>query len=295
MFPVINKQLLSKDVKRLDIRAEHIAGRIKPGQFVMVIPEPDGKWVPFSVVECDRKKGTITLIVREVGPATQKLGEISINETIFSILGPLGKPASIQKEGLVVCVSTGIGTAQILPICRAFKEAGNKVIGVIGAKTKRSLMLESQMRLTCHKLSIATEDGSYEKRGLATQLVKKFLDTEPVSLVYAIGSEEMMQEVGLLTSAKSIRMRAQLDPMMFCGFGVCGSCRVKIDGKEVLACQEGPEFDGHQVDFADLRVRVHALREAGRVDLAPTSTSEWELSGSGSWRDRMAGFLKRFE
>ncbi len=293
MFTIINKQILAKDIKRLDVLAEPIANRIKPGQFVFVIPEPGGEWLPFSVADFDRRKGTITLILQEVGLSTQKLGSIPIKENIFSILGPYGKPASIEKYGLVICVSTGIGTAQIYPLCRALKEAGNKVIGVMGAKSRRNLVLESQMRITCHKLAIMTEDGSYEKKGSAAQAVKKFLDTEPVKLVYAIGAEEMMKEISQVTMEKSIRMLVQLNPLMLCASGVCGSCRVRVNGLEVLACQEGPEFDGHQVDFDDLRVRARMLREPVKIDA--TAPAYLESDRGGSWRDMLAGFWKKLE
>jgi ferredoxin--NADP+ reductase len=170
----------------------------------------------------------------------------------------LGRPARVEKKGVVVCLAAGIGIAQILPVCRAFKEKGNKVVGVIGAKTKKALILEAQMRLGCHKLLIATEDGSYEKRGLATDVFQGFLEKNEVNLVYAIGSVDMMRAVCLLTRGKKVETLVRLNPVMVDGMGMCGSCRVKVGGKMVLACVEGPEFDGHRVDFKDLEIRMNA-------------------------------------
>ena len=195
--------------------------------------------------------------------------------------------------GVTACIVAALDRHPKVNVGAAFKEAGNKVIGVVGAKTRRELMLEPQMRLTCHKFAIATEDGSYEKRGTAAQVVKKILDTEAVKLVYAIGAEAMMQEVSVLTAAKSIRMLVQLKPLMLCGSGVCGSCRVNVNGREVLACQEGPEFDGHQVDFNDLRVRMRMLQEP--INIPPTVSMDQGGNLNGSWREFFSGILKKLE
>jgi len=259
MFKITNKQTLAPDIKRLDILAEEIARRLQPGQFVMVTPTETTQGIPLTVVECDPQRETISLIFQETGLSTRALGALQINQRVFNILGPLGTPSAIAKVGTVACVATGIGTTQILPICRAHKKIGNKVIGIIGAKTKKLLTLETQMRLSCHKLLIATNDGSYLKRGLATDLLQELLRTEKLNLVYAVGSVDLMQAVVAMTQAQEIPSRVSLQPVMRDGVGICGSCRVKIDGRSILSCVEGPEFDGHRVDFADLNIRMESV------------------------------------
>ena len=260
-FKIINKLVLADQVKRIDIIAPNIARRINPGQFVSVSPEEDDEHIPLTVTAYDPVKGSITLIFPEVGHTTRKLGAMHINEEVYSILGPLGRSAKIGKEGLVVCIATGIGTAQILPICRAFRDKGNKIIGIIGAKTKRSLMLEPQMRLACDKIYIATNDGSYDRRGQATDVLGEILEKNKIDCVYAIGSVEMMRTVCAMTGKKNIKTLVKVNPVMADRMGMCGSCRVRVGGKMVLACIEGPEFDGFNVDFDDLEIRMNAYEE----------------------------------
>jgi ferredoxin--NADP+ reductase len=270
MFKIINKQVLTDQVKRIDITAPNIARRIMPGQFVSVSPEEDDEHIPLTVTGYDPVKGAISLIFQEVGHTTQKLGAMHISEEIFSVLGPLGRSANIEKEGLVVCITTGIGAAQILPICRAFRDKGNKIIGIIGAKTKGALMLEPQMRLACDKIYIATNDGSYERRGQATDVLEEILEKNKIDCVYAIGSVEMMRTVCRMTKKIKIKTLVKLNPVMADCMGMCGSCRVRVDGKMVLACIEGPEFDGHAVDFEDLEMRMNAYEESAQWSHHPS-------------------------
>jgi len=262
MFKITNKQILAKNVKRLDVKAPLIASRIKPGQFVMLIVREGGEWMPMAVAEAESLRGQITFIFQESSPLTVDLGAFTIGEDIFSIIGPLGQPAVIGKTGVTVCIATGVGTAQILPICKALKKAGNKVIGIMGAKTKNSLTLEPQMRISCNRLVIATEDGTYERRGLASEMLKDILSTEIVREVYAVGSVEMLQTVCRMTQSKTIKTHVLLQPGMSCGMGFCGSCRVRVEGKVALACVEGPLFDGHHVNFEHYKTRLAASRIA---------------------------------
>lgn len=260
MFKITNKQILAKNVKRLDIKAPLIASRVKPGQFVMLIVREGGEWLPMAVAEAEPMRGQITFIFQESSPISVELGALTIGEDIFSIIGPLGKPAVIDKSGVIVCLATGVGTAQILPICKALKKAGNKVVGIIGAKSKSTLTLEPQMRISCNRLIIATEDGTYERRGLASEMLKEILSTEIVRQVYAVGSVEMMQSVCQMTQDKGIKTHVLLQPAMACGMGFCGSCRVRVEGKVVLACVEGPLFDGHHVNFEHYKTRLATYR-----------------------------------
>ncbi|MDP8213117.1 MAG: sulfide/dihydroorotate dehydrogenase-like FAD/NAD-binding protein [Candidatus Zapsychrus exili] len=262
MFEIISKQILAQDIKRIDISAPDIAKKVKPGQFVSICPEEGDERIPLTVVDWDSSKGTISIIFQEIGQTTGKLGTLPIGEPIFSILGPLGVQSQIEKKGTVVCIATGIGAAQILPICRAFSRVGNKVIGIVGAKTKKSLMLEAQMRLACNKIFITTNDGSYERKGLATDILRELIKKREVDFVYAIGTIDMMKEVCSITKEKSIETRIQIKPVMVDCMGMCGSCRVVVNGKIVLACIEGPEFDGQEIELEDFSKRMETFKES---------------------------------
>ncbi|MDE2214897.1 MAG: sulfide/dihydroorotate dehydrogenase-like FAD/NAD-binding protein [Candidatus Omnitrophica bacterium] len=259
MYTIIHKQVIAQDIKKIDVAAALIARRALPGQFVMVTPAADEHQIPMTIIDSDERRSTISLLVHEVGPATRRLGGLAIGENIYQVKGPLGQGSRLEKYGLVICVATGVGAAQILPVCRALKKKGNKVIGIIGAKSKKVLMLESQMRVVCDDLFITTNDGSYERKGFATGLLKELLEKYTVQRVYAIGNVEMMQAASRMTSPKNIPLRVTLNPYMIDGLGTCGSCRVKINGEFRLACTDGPEFDGHAVDYQDLTQRMNVL------------------------------------
>ena len=259
MYKIIHKQVIAQDIKKIDITAPLIASRALPGQFVMVTPVRGEHNIPMTIVDSDERRSVISLLVHEIGPATRKLGDLSIGESVYQMVGPLGQPAEMDKYGLCICVAAGIGAAQILPICRGLKKKGNKVIGIIGAKSKKVLMLESQMRVLCDEVFITTNDGSYERRGLATGLLKELLNKYTVHRVYAIGSAEMMQTAAQLTKEKNIPLRVTLNPYMVNGLGLCGSCRVTVGGEFKLACVDGPEFDGHKVDYQDLSQRMNTM------------------------------------
>ncbi len=261
MFKVVNKQVIALDIKRIDIAAVHIASKALPGQFVMVSPSPSINPIPMSIIDADERKGVITLIVHESGEATKALGEMSIGQKVYSMVGPLGRPSIIEKYGVVICAATGIGAAQILPICRALKKKGNRVIGIIGAKSKKVLMLEAQMRVVCDELFITTNDGSYERKGLATGLLSDLLEKFKVNAVYAIGSVEMMQGASRMAGERNIPIWVTVNPHMVSGMGMCGSCRVRVDGAFMLACVNGPQFDGKRIDFDDLAKRDQANKE----------------------------------
>ena len=269
MYKIIHKQVIAQDIKKIDITAPAIAARALPGQFVMVTPVAGEESIPMTIIDSDERRSVISLLVHEVGVTTRKLGDLSIGEGLYQMVGPLGRGAQMDKYGLVICVATGIGAAQILPICRGLKKKGNKVIGIIGAKSKKVLMLEPQMRVVCDEIFITTNDGSYERKGLATDLLKELLNKYTVHRVYAIGSVEMMQAVAQMTKERNIPLRVTLNPHMVNGLGLCGSCRVKIDGQYRLACVDGPEFDGHRVDYQDLSQRMNAWEPRSWEKLSP--------------------------
>ena len=257
MYRILNKQILAQDVKRIDVRAPEIAARVAPGQFVIVTPTERGERIPLTVADHDETKGYIVLIFQEAGVSTRQLGGIPIGENIYSILGPLGEPARIIEKGTAVCVATGFGPAQLLPLCRALKTNGVKTLTVIGARTKTTVMLETQMRLLSRHIHIATEDGSYGRRGTATDMVRELLNQQKVDALYAAGSVDMLEAVCRAGKDKKVPVWVDLNPVMVDGTGLCGSCRVRVAGKEAFACIEGPQFDGHKVDFPYLRHRLN--------------------------------------
>lgn len=265
-FKIVNRQILSEEIRRLDISAPFIARRVKAGQFARVRPGEGYGYIPLAVVEADAGRGVISFIVQQTDPSTIKLGEMPIGGSLFSVLGPLGTAAKIEKKGTVFCVATGIGISRILPICRALKKAGNRVIGVIGANTKKRLLFEAQMRVVCDKIYVATDDGSYERRGLATDIFRQLIHKEECHGVYASGTVEMMQTVSALTKEKGIETFVIVNPVMVDCVGMCASCRIKVDGKIVFACVEGPTFDAHRVDFDVLRMRLNAFEEPNTWD-----------------------------
>lgn len=255
MHKILNKQIIAINIKRMEIAADVIARRAKPGQFVMVMADSKGEKIPLCIADCDPQRGIMTLIFEETGISTKRLGEMPIGENIFSILGPLGVPLNIGNSETIACVGYGVGVAQLFSIAKAHRRKENKVIGIIGAKTKKALILESQMRLACNKLYVTTEDGSYERRGSIVNILPEVIKTEKVFSVFAVGSLDMLVSLVKLTQERKIKTVVSLNPVMVDGIGLCGSCRVKVGGKDVLACIEGPHFDGHAVDFNDLMIR----------------------------------------
>lgn len=291
MYKIIHKQVIAQDIKKIDISAPAIASKALPGQFVMVTPVLGEHNIPMTIVDSDERRSVISLLVHEVGPSTRKLGELSIGDNLYQMVGPLGCGSQMDKYGLVVCVATGVGAAQILPICRGLKKKGNKVIGIIGAKSKKVLMLEAQMRVVCDEIFITTNDGSYERKGLATGILKELLNKYNVHRVYAIGSVEMMQTAAQMTQEKNIPLRVTLNPYMVNGLGLCGSCRVKIDGQFHLACVEGPEFDGHKVDYQDLSQRMNELEP--RPWENPTQRASQKRPGFAIFAKSLWGSIKK--
>lgn len=256
MFKIINKLILGRDIKRLDVEAPDIARTYHPGQFVMVCPEARSKWIPLTIVEADTRRGIITIIVQETGSATRLLGALPIHDEIFSVSGPFGTLSEPRQVGTIVCAASGIGAAQLIPVCRAYGRVGNKVIGVLGASTRAELILETQMRIACHKIFLTTEDGSYQRRGSVAEAVKEVLNAEDAHLVYSIGDVGMMREIAAITAEQKIPNLIQVHTGVSCGRGLCASCRIKVGEKLVMGCEEGPEFDGHAVDFDYLQHRM---------------------------------------
>jgi len=253
LFEIAEKKQLSHTVSLLKIKAPQIAKKRKAGQFIIIRINEHGERIPLTIVDSDAEEGTISIISQEVGKTTAMLGELEKGDSIMDVVGPLGKPTHIENFGTAVCVGGGIGTAPVYPIAKALKAAGNKVISIIGARTKKILILEDEMKQTSDELYVTTDDGSYGHHGFVTQILQKFIDeNRKIDIVVGIGPIPMMKAVCNVTRAHKIHTMVSLNPIMVDGTGMCGSCRVTIGGRNQFVCIDGPEFDGHEVDFDEL-------------------------------------------
>ncbi|TSA31270.1 MAG: sulfide/dihydroorotate dehydrogenase-like FAD/NAD-binding protein [Porphyromonadaceae bacterium] len=257
MFPIVNKQTMAKGtIVRFDISAPKIARKVKAGQFVIIRVHEKGERIPLTVAEADAFIGTITIIFQVVGKTTALMRSLNEGDMIQDVVGPLGKPAETHNHGTVVMVGGGTGVAILYHVTKAMKEAGNKVIGIIGAREQNMLILEEEMRVLCDELFITTDDGSYGMKGFVTDPLRTLLtERKDINLVYAIGPIIMMKNVCKLTKEFNMRTMVSLNPVMIDGTGMCGGCRVSIDGKTKFCCVDGPDFDGHTVDFDELEKR----------------------------------------
>ena len=260
---VLKKELLSPGVYRFDVSAPRIAKKTQPGQFIILRASEEGERIPLTVADFDREKGIITIIFQVVGASTEILASLKEGEDILNFVGPLGKKSDVEPGlGTVVCIGGGIGVAPVYPIARGMKEAGNKVISIIGAKTKDILIMEQEMRAISDEMLVTTNDGSYGIKGFVTTAFQELVDRgEKIDIVYAIGPVVMMQSVVEATRPLGIKTIVSLNPVMVDGTGMCGGCRVQVGDETKFACVDGPEFDGHLVDFAGLRARQGMYRD----------------------------------
>jgi len=253
MFEIVEKVLLSHTVSLFRIKAPGIASKRQAGQFIMLRLNEFGERIPLTIVDSDTEEGTITVISQEVGKTTGMLGALEKGAGILDVVGPLGKPAHIEKFGTAVCIGGGIGVAPVYPISSALKEAGNKVISIVGARTKELLILEEKMKKISDDFFVTTDDGSYGHHGFVTQILKRLIEEETkIDIVFAIGPISMMRAVCDLTRQYALPTIVSLNPIMVDGTGMCGACRVTVAGENMFACVDGPEFNGHDVDFEEL-------------------------------------------
>ncbi|AIF49840.1 MULTISPECIES: sulfide/dihydroorotate dehydrogenase-like FAD/NAD-binding protein [unclassified Pelosinus] len=256
MYKIIVKQQIAPSVQLYEVEAPLIAKKAKPGQFVILRINEDGERIPLTIADFNREKGTITLIFQEVGASTVELGLLNEGDFLLDLVGPLGKATHIEKIGTVVCVGGGIGIAPVYPIARGMKEAGNEVISIIGARSEDILIYEQEMAAISDELIITTDDGSKGLKALVTQPLKELLDSDKtISLVVAIGPVIMMKFVAETTRPYGVPTVVSLNPIMVDGTGMCGGCRVSVGNENKFACVDGPEFDGHKVDFDILMAR----------------------------------------
>ena len=260
---ILRKELLSEGVYRFDVEAPRIAKKTQPGQFIILRVNEEGERIPLTVADFDREKGVITIIFQVVGASTELLASLKEGDEILDFVGPLGKKSEIEPGlGTVVCIGGGIGVAPVYPIARGMKEAGNKVISIIGARSKDILILEKEMRAASDETIVTTDDGSYGVKGFVTTALAQLVERgEKIDLVYAIGPVVMMKSVADATRPLGLKTIVSLNPIMVDGTGMCGGCRVQVGDETKFACVDGPEFDAHLVDFAGLRERQAMYRD----------------------------------
>jgi ferredoxin--NADP+ reductase len=266
MFPIIDKKVLAPTITRFEIKAPFIARKRKAGNFVMVRVEDGGERIPLTIADGNPALGTITLIVQAVGGTTKLLCSKNAGDTFLDVVGPLGNPTPINNHGLVVCVGGGVGTAELYPIAKALREAGNRVLTIIGARSKELVILEKEMAACSDETFVTTDDGTYARKGFVTDQLKDLLDaSRGVKAVYAIGPLPMMKAVANLTRSYEVETLVSLNTIMVDGTGMCGGCRVTVAGEMKFACVDGPEFDGHKVDFDELMMRNRTYIDMERI------------------------------
>ncbi|MDF9407478.1 MAG: Dihydroorotate dehydrogenase B (NAD(+)), electron transfer subunit [Pelotomaculum sp. PtaB.Bin013] len=269
MYKILKREVLAPTLFLFDIEAPLVARKAKPGQFIILRIHDEGERIPLTIADFDREKGTITCVFQEVGKTTMELATLNEGDSVRDFVGPLGEPSHIEKLGKIVCVGGGVGVAPVHPIARALKEAGNEVIGIIGARTKELLFWEDKMRNACTELRVTTDDGSYVRQGFVTDVLKEVVEEKgDIALCVAIGPLPMMRAVCNMTKEYNIKTIVSLNSIMVDGTGMCGCCRVTVGGQTKFACVDGPEFDGHAVDFAEMARRsvIYKSQEQAAVE-----------------------------
>jgi len=243
------------------IEAPYIVRNAKAGQFIIFRVEEEGERVPLTIADADKDTGALTIVFMAVGYSTKKLAELNAGDELLDIAGPLGQPTHIKKYGTVVCLAGGYGAAPCYLISKAFKEAGNKVYMIMGARSKNLIFWQDKMKSACSELFITTDDGSLGEKGFVTQVLEKIINTEKVDYAIAVGPLPMMRAVANLTKDKEIYTEASMNPIMVDGTGMCGACRLTVGGETKFACVDGPDFDAHKIDFDEIINRSKIYKE----------------------------------
>jgi ferredoxin--NADP+ reductase len=270
MYEILRKEILSEFVISFEIFAPEIAKKAKAGNFFVLRINEQGERIPLTIADFDRQKGTITSVFQKVGKTTHHLGTMKEGDSLTDVVGPLGRHSHIEHFGKVICVGGGVGIAPVYPIARSLKEAGNTVVSIIGARMKDLIFWEDKMRRVSDELIVTTDDGSYGRKAVVTiPLDELLLRDSDVRLVYAIGPAIMMKFVCITTEKHKMKTIVSLNSIMVDGTGMCGSCRVEVGGETKFACVDGPEFDGHSVDFDLLmsRQRMYMGEEKEAMDI----------------------------
>lgn len=254
-YAILEKKELAPNTVMMQISAPLAVKKMRPGQFIIVRVTSNGERIPLSISGWDADKGTVRIIVQAAGRTSTELINLKVGDSISDVVGPLGQSSHIEKYGTCVLIGGGYGTGAIIPIARELKAIGNKVIAIIGARTKDLVLMESELKTACDSVEISTNDGSAGVKGLVTDVLAGILKKEPVHMVTAIGPVPMMKAVSEMTRPLNIRTYVSLNAIMVDGTGMCGSCRVEVGGATKFACVDGPDFDGHQVNFDELVYR----------------------------------------
>lgn len=266
MNEILRKETLATNVNLIEVKSEEISAKILPGQFVILRVRPEGERIPLTVVKKDLDKKTITIVFQVVGRTTELLGKLNKGDSLNDLVGPLGNPTEIKLFGTVVIVGGGVGIAEVLPVSEALRRAGNKVIGIIGARNKDMLILEKEMKEACDELHVTTDDGSYARKGFVSDVLKGLLENKtPINQIYAVGPVPMMKVVSNVTRDYKIHTLVSLNTIMVDGTGMCGSCRITVGKETKCACVDGPEFDGHLVNWAELENRLRLFVQQEKV------------------------------
>jgi ferredoxin--NADP+ reductase len=265
---LLEARFIAPDVKLFRIHAPRVARKRQAGQFVILRVHENGERIPITIADSDAERGDITIVVQGIGKTTKLLNSLETGDSILDVVGPLGKPSEVERFGTVCVIGGGVGAAIAYPTAVALKKAGNKVISILGGRTKDLVILEDEIRAASDVVHITTDDGSYGEKGLVTDALQKLIDAgEKIDYVLAIGPIPMMRAVAETTRPHGIRTVVSLNSIMIDGTGMCGGCRVSIEGKSEFACVDGPEFDAHRVDFDVLRNRNAMYREAEKEAL----------------------------
>lgn len=287
MHKLLHKERLGPDINLYKFEAPDVAAYRQPGQFVLIRVSEEGERIPITIADVDRHEGTVTLIIQSVGKTTLELAQKQPGDSIPDIAGPLGTPTHIEKVGNVLCVGGGIGTAPLYPVARAMKEIGNTITSILGARSANLLILEERMSQVSDKVIITTDDGTKGRKGLVTDAIRELVESgEKFDQCIAMGPPIMMKFVCLLTKELGIPTIVSLNPIMVDGTGMCGGCRVTVGGKVKFACVDGPEFDGHEVDFDEMMARLgtYKTHEKEALDKYSEHTDcklEAQLNGGG--------------
>ncbi len=268
MFQIMGKEVPAKAITKFVIHAPYVARKHKAGNFVIIRVNEHGERIPLTIVDSDREAGTITIMVQTIGKTTKLLSMQNVGDCLQDVAGPLGNATPINSYGTVVCIGGGVGTAEVYPIARALKSARNKLVTIVGARSRDLVILEKELRGISDEFFVTTDDGSYGMKGLVTGALDEYLKKDPdVKSVYAIGPIIMMKAVSEFTRPKGIQTFVSLNPIMMDGTGMCGACRVTIGNETKFACVDGPEFDGHLVDFDELMTRNRTYMDLEKQSL----------------------------
>ena len=262
MNEILKKETIAENIKRMVVKAPLISQKALPGQFVIVRVDEKGERIPLTIAGIDKTNETITIIFQEIGVSTIKLGKLNEKDKILNLVGPLGKPLEIEKYGNVCIIAGGVGAAFIFWMAQSFKEKGNYLTTILGARSKELIILEEEMSKISDEFYLTTDDGSKGEKGFVTDILKKLISCEKkIDFVLTAGPIPMMKRVAEITKPLKIKTIASLNPIMLDGTGMCGSCRVTVKGETKFACVDGPDFDAHLVDFDELFKRTNLFKK----------------------------------